>query len=273
MISVLIVNFNGGQVIERCLDSLGLAVAQDDEVIVVDNASTDGSRERIKNLELGIKNFTFLENNENVGFGKANNLAFEKSRGDLILLLNPDTEITKDAIDELVSFASSHQDAGIVVPQLTNADGSVQASCYHLPTIGAAIKEFILGRKDAYSKYVPNVTDPVVVEAAVGAAMLIPRSIIEKLGKLFDEKYFIFYEDIDLCRRTNQMGKHIYYLPNVSVLHHHGFSTGQTGEWAYKQNQKSAKLYFGPTYYGLLTIVLKYGQKWQKLLKILFNDK
>lgn len=268
-VSVIIVSFNTAQLLRECLLSLKNANTQKDlEIIVVDNASNDSTVEMVKTE---FPNVTIIANTENVGFGKANNQGLEKATGEFIFLLNPDATVQNNTIQELVDFSQTHPDVGIVAPQLLNNDGSIQPSCFRLPKVSGAIKEYFFGMKGAYSKYFPNTTKPQPVEAVVAAAMLLPRSVIKKLSVLFDEKFFFYYEDIDLCRRIQKLGLKIFYLQHAKVVHHHGAATSKTGSWAYEQNQKSAKIYFGPTQYFLITQILKYGQKWQKLVQLLFE--
>ncbi len=267
-ISVLIVNYNTKDLITLCIDSLLDVKAQDFslEIIVVDNASTDGSTDALKKLQAESK-IQFIENEKNVGFGKANNQAFERAGGDYIFLLNPDARLTEDVLQNLLSFYKSTQDCGIAAPQLLFEDGTIQASCYNLPTISRAIQEFFLGKDGSYSKYYPKTANATEVEAVVGAAILLSRNTIEQLGMLFNESFFLYYEDIDLCRRMKRIGKKIYYIPGARVIHAHGASASKAGDWAYKQNKKSARIYFGTFQYYLITFILYTGQKWLKLWK------
>ncbi len=265
-ISIIIVSYNTKDLIIDCLRSV---LKQDNrqytvEVIVVDNASEDSS---VQNILEKFPEITVIENNKNLGFAKANNQGLSASSGNYIFLLNPDTVVKDDALTKLWQFAKDHPDIGAVVPRLYFDDGSLQPSAYKMPTIIGAFKEYIFGQIGSYSKYAPNVKGPTIIEAAVGAAMLLPRQVIDQMGKLFDEKFYFYYEDIDLCRRLHKLGKVIYYLPSAEIIHYHGASTQKRGEWAYQQNQASAKLYFGTTRYAIITFILKYGQKWQKLLK------
>lgn len=267
-LSIITVNFNTKDALLQCLASIKRTVSNDVsyEIIVADNGSTDGSVEGVKEQFPDVK---VIENKENVGFGKANNQAYEQSSGAYIFLLNPDTELTDTAVAALLAFLKSQNDCALVAPQLQNEDRSTQASCFRLPTLTGAVLEYFFGVKGAYSKYYPKANDPTEVDAVVGAAMLLPRSVVDQLGIFFDETFFLYYEDIDLCRRIKRLGKKIYYLPQARVIHYHGVAAQKTGSWAYEQNKKSAKIYFGLIDYFLVTLVLRFGQKWQKLITLL----
>lgn len=266
-ISVLIVSYNTKEHLKACIDSV-LAERSEDiaiEVIVVDNASSDGSTTFIKENYPVVQ---LIENSDNLGFGKANNQAYQASTGDYIFLLNPDALAKPGALMALIDAYRILSDCAIAAPKLVNPDGSVQSSCLNLPSIGRAVREYFFGKVGLYTKFEPNSSEPIAVEAVAAAALLINRDVITKLGALFDEKFFHYYEDLDLCRRIKHIGLKVYYVPTAVVIHHHGAAAAKTGNWAYEQNQRSAKMYFGSFRYALITFILKYGQKWQKLLKL-----
>lgn len=262
--SVLIVSYNTKDLLKKCLASLHSQFSDSPqfEVIVVDNASSDDT---VGMLHEAFPWVTVIANQENCGFGKANNQAYAQATGEYIFLLNPDTTVEGGAIKILVDFLTAHPKAGLVAPRLLFPDGTIQPSCFALPTLLGAFAQYFLNKKDAYDKYYPLSNEPKLVEAVVGAAMLLNRPTIQKLGKLFDEKFYFYYEDIDLCRRIGEMGLQIFYLPQAKVFHYHGAATSQRGSWSYEQNQRSAKIYFGALQYFLVTQILKYGQKWQKV--------
>lgn len=268
-LSIIIVNFNTKELLKKCLESIFRVKEHESgrvemEIIVVDNGSTDGSVEAI---EARYKDIKILRNEENLGFAKANNQGIKISKGDYILLLNSDTEVRSGALDKLVQFAEKHPDAGVAGARLLNPDGSIQPSVYHFPTIWRAIAEYWLGKRGVYEKYALTGaltgTDPVSVEAVTGAAMLIPRKTIEKVG-LLDERYFLYFEDLDFCRRARETGLKIYYLPSAEVIHHHGKSAALVGSQAYKWLCQSSKIYNGKLKYSLLYFIIWIGQKWQR---------
>lgn len=263
-LSIVIVNYNTKDLLLQCLTSIvkttGDLKNPPSEIIVVDNASTDSSLAAISNFQLII-------NKENRGFAKAVNQGIRLSRGDFIFVLNPDTVVKKDAIRNLLEFAKTTQDAGTVGPKLLNPDRTIQASVYNEPTILGAIQKYFLGKDDAYGKYAPSTKKPVKVEAVVGGAMLIPKSTIERIG-LFDEKYFMYFEDLDYCRRAKGAGLLVYYLPDAQVIHEHGAAGRKIPHQTRKWLEESARLYHGTVKYLLLTVVLWLGQKWQKVLRL-----
>jgi len=290
-LSIIVVNYNTKELLKKCVDSLinGLKDSKINgltEVIVVDNASTDGSVETIKRLtDSKINGLTIrlIENKENLGFAKAVNQALRQvytepldfardklrrsAQGKVILLLNSDTVVKKDALSELLKFEEKIGPA-IVGARLLNADGSIQASVFHLPTVKRAIEEFWFNKKDAFSKYIPGGNGPVEVEAVVGGAMLISRSVIEKVG-VFDERYFMYFEDLDYCRRAKKAGFKVYYLPAAEIIHEHGAS-GKTlvkKENQWKRLLPSSKRYHGFFKHFSISLILWSGQKLKKVLK------
>lgn len=265
-LSIIIVNWNTKDLLHDCLTSINqtkgeLAL----EVIVVDNGSTDGSVQLIKSEFPGVK---LMANKENLGFAKANNQGIRKAGGDYMLLLNSDTELKPKALSNLVNFAFKEKKAAVVGARLVNPDGSIQPSSRNLPTIGRAIREYWLGQKGAYEGYVPSGNKATEVEVVVGAAMLIPKKVINKIG-LLDERYFFYYEDMDFCWRVRRAGFKVYYLPTAEIIHYHGVSGRGLAD---KENQwrrlvPSSKIYHGLLRHYLLTAVIWLGQKWQNLSK------
>jgi len=262
-LSIIIVSFNTRELLKKCLESIKNA-----EIIVIDNASTDGSVEEIKKLKIKYQkyklNIKYILNNENLGFAKANNQALRLAGGEYCLLLNSDTEVKPGALEKLVEFARQHAEVGIVGARLLNPDGSLQPSVYHFPTIWRAFQEYWLGRKGSYEKYALTASDAVKVEAVTGAAMLISRKTIEKIG-LLDEQYFMYFEDLDYCRRLKRANLKVYYLPEAEVIHHHGAS-GKGSPLTYRYLVKSSKIYNGISKFWALSFIIRSGQKWQRIL-------
>lgn len=255
-LSVIIVSFNTRELLKKCLASIKNA-----EIIVVDNASTDGSVEMVKREFPQVK---LIENRENLGFAKANNQALGLAHGEYRLLLNSDTQVKPQALEHLVAFAKKHPEVGIIGARLLNLDGSVQSSVYHFPSIKGAIDEYWLGKKGSYEKYALTGLDPVSVEAVTGAAMLIPKSTIEKIG-LLNEQYFMYFEDLDYCRRVKRANLKVYYLPDAEVIHYHGAS-GKGSPLTYRYLVKSSKIYNGIPKFWAISFIIRSGQKWQRIL-------
>lgn len=271
-LSVIIVSFNTKELLKRCLESIAKARRREGEkeeveIIVVDNASGDGSAEEIKKIQIKYQkyklNIKYILNNENLGFAKANNQALLQAQGEYCLLLNSDTQVRSGSLEKLIEFAREHPDTGLIGVRLLNLDDSIQPSIYHLPTVWRAFREFWLGQKGAYEKYAVTGTSPVEVEAVTFAAALIPKTTIEKIG-LLDERYFMYFEDLDYCRRVKRAGLTVYYLPTAEVVHCHGAS-GQGLLTTYQHLTESSKIYNGQLKYWLLTFIIWFGQKWRKI--------
>ena len=272
ILSIIIISYNTKELLKECIESIiknsktpklqnskHQALGASYEIIVVDNNSKDGSVKMLNNLKLKIKNLKLkiIVNNDNLGFSKAVNQGIKRSRGRYILLLNSDIKVLPGTIEESISFAQKRKDAGVVAPKLLNKDGKTsQASCYRLPTIRGALKEYWFGKKGSYEKYLPRGGNPVRVEAVIGAAMLIPKTTIDVVG-LFDEKYFMYFEDLDYCRRVSQNGLAVYYLPQTRVIHHHGASGKKTPSKVSCYLVKSSKKFNGFLKYNLIFIIIK----------------
>lgn len=266
-LSIIIVSFNTKELLKNCLESILRARRREGEkarieVIVVDNASNDGSSQMVKKEFPGVK---LVQNKQNLGFAKANNQALRISQGEYCLLLNSDTEVKPGALEKLVEFAKSHPGAGIIGARLLNPDGSPQPSVYHFPTIFGAIKEYWFSQKGTYEKYAVTASDAVRVEALTFAAVLIPKTTIKRIGFL-DELYFMYFEDLDYCRRVKRAGLKVYYLPQAEVIHRHGASGSSSGI-TYQYLVESSKIYNGIVKYWFLFFIIWLGQKWQKILR------
>lgn len=252
-VSVIIPTFNSEQTIIDCLSSVTTQTKNLLEVIVVDNNSQDKTIEVAKEQKGPIK---VISQNKNLGFSKANNIGVAASHGEYLMFLNPDTKVTSGAIDKMLEFYQIHTDAGVVAPKLIDGQGQVQPSVRKLPTIWRAVKEYYFHFKNEYQAYVPETKDDyVVVESVVGAAMLIKKSVYQKVGG-FDNRFFLYYEDLDLCKKILQSGLKIYYLPQVMIKHLEGHSA-KSNPKSLSLMKASAKAYHGTLYYYLLTLILR----------------
>lgn len=275
-LSIIIPSFNTKELLKQCLRS----VTRDQqsatskkpttdhrllvtEIIVVDNGSTDGSAEMMEKLIEKNELIKLIKNNKNLGFAKAVNQGIRKAQGKYLLLLNSDIVVQKDALRAMIDFAETHSLVGAIGGKLFNPDGSIQASVYHFPSVVRAIKEFWLNQEHTYQKYAPQAKGPAAVEAVIGAAMLIPRKIFEKVG-FFDERYFMYFEDLDYCRRVKKAGYKTYYLPTAKFIHRHGASGRAMPDRTHQWLVESSKIYHGKPRYYLLTFIIWLGQKWQR---------
>jgi len=202
----------------------------DGEIIIVDNNSTDGSKEY---LPLKFTNVKFIFNDANLGFAKACNQGFEISSGNYVLFLNPDTILTETCLKDCISFFETHADAGAAGVRMLDEDGNfLKESKRGLPSPAASFyKLFGLtamfpGSKTIAKYYQGHLREDEInpVDVLSGAFMMIKKEVFEKVNG-FDESFFMYGEDIDLCLRITQQGYKNYYLGKVSITHSKGGST------------------------------------------------
>jgi GT2 family glycosyltransferase len=229
-ISIIIINWNGHEVIKECLSSLMRHERINQEIWVVDNASTDDSLQIINTLFPDIK---LITNSENIGFGKANNQAAKKAQGEYLLLLNPDTIVKERTIERLVDYLVRHSSVAAVGPRMLNADSSVQVSAFPKPTLGRELwRLFHLDRLMSFSQYPETCftgKKSKSVDVLLGACILIRADIFKQVG-CFDEDYFVYTEEVDLCERIRSAGWQIDWMPDAEVIHLGGMSTRQVPE-------------------------------------------
>jgi GT2 family glycosyltransferase len=232
-LSIIIVNWNSAAFVRSCLKSIyanthGVSL----EIVVVDNASYDGCDELVKKEFPEVR---FIQNTQNEGFARANNLGFSHSRGRNLLFLNPDTEVVGPALVTMLTFLEATADAGIVGARLLNSDGSVQTSCIQrFPTILNHLldSEWLRQRYPKASLwgmrplFEDNKGAPVGVEVIVGACLMIKRRVFEMVSG-FTPDYFMYGEDADLCYKAKRAGWMVCYLGSASVVHHGEQSSGQ----------------------------------------------
>lgn len=263
-LSIIIVLYRSEESIGPLLDSIQKSPDKlTKEILIIDNAYPDKALQIAKDHPLKPKTFSM---GSNAGLSKAVNFALKYARGKFILLLNPDMRVLGNALGKLHAFAANQIKLGAVAPRLVFPDGKPQASVFRLPTITGAIRHYFFGCHECFNKYLPKaVTQP--VEVAIMAAFLIPRSTINQVGGL-DERFFLYYEDVEFCRRLKKAGLPVIYLPSAKIEHVHGASGRFTSHLA-SPLAKSAEIYYGRAYSFLLNCVLWFGQKWQKLAKLI----
>ncbi|MGQ9675002.1 MAG: glycosyltransferase [Chloroflexota bacterium] len=232
-VSVVVVSFNTLELLRRCLlsvqSSLALTPSLTHEIWVVDNASSDGSAAMVQRDFPGIK---LIANEANRGFAAANNQALSQASGRFAMLLNPDTEVKGKAIATMVRFADEHRRVGIVGCRLVYPDGSFQHSCFRFPTLWMTLLDHFpvnhrlldsrLNGRYPHWQY----DRPFAIDHPLGAAMLVRREVFDQIG-LFDEQFFIYCEEIDLCIRAKRAGWEVYCVPDAEIVHHAAQSTRQ----------------------------------------------
>ncbi len=258
-VSAIIVNWNTRDLLVQCLqsvyDTLG---GLDFEIIVVDNASADGSPELVCERFPQVR---LIKNRENVGFVRANNQAIRVSRGRYVLLLNSDTIALPEALSQMTHFMEYHPDAGAVGPKLINPDGRFQASYADFPTL---LKESLLAFGLARWLYGPYCPSPPprpgerarAVDWVAGACLMVRREVVDSVG-LLDEDYWMYSEETDWCYRIHQAGWNVYYLPEIEIVHLGGASSSQRRPEMVAQLYWSKLRFFSKHRGALQTGVLK----------------
>lgn len=229
-LSIIIVNWNSKKYLRKCLKSIFENTRDVDfEVIVVDNASYDGCRDMIETEFSAVK---FVQNQENCGFSKANNLGYSYSSGKNLLFLNPDTVVISTAIKVMLSSLESIPDAGAIGCRLLHSDFSLQLhSVQRYPTFLNQLLDLhflkvrypkwkLWGTEPLYQRGAP----PQTVEVIPGACLMVRKRVFEEVG-LFTEDYFMYAEDVDLCYKINQTRRKVYFVDGAEVLHHGGGSS------------------------------------------------
>jgi len=266
-ISIIVVSFNTKDLTIQCIKSIVESKPKlSYEMIVVDNGSHDGTVQEIKK---NVPKLIIVENKENLGFAKAVNQGIKIAKGKYVFLLNSDTQVRRGTIEKLIGFAERKSEAGAVVPKLLNPDGSIQGSVFREPTVARVMMQYWFGQKKIVDKYAPSDKGPQEVEFAVMAAFLITPEVLREVG-LLDERYFMFYEDHDYCKRIRKFGLKVFYLPGAEVVHDHGGSGKNLADDAnqWRRLIPSSIIYHGLIKHYLLNFIIWSGQKWQKLLKI-----
>jgi len=269
-LSIIIVSYNSEDYLKNCIESI-IKFPPDlreneYEVIIVDNNSTDGSAAMIEKNYLKYGFIKLFKNDVNKGFSHANNLAIKNSNSRYYLLLNSDTEVYKDSINGLVGFfeklKKENINIGIAGPQIINSDGTIQLSCRRFPSfVNAAFYTLLAGIKpdNRFSRRYKLVdvdrSMPFEVDWVSGSAMMISGGAIKHTG-MFDENYFMYVEDVDLCYRMWRSQYKVYYYPHVKILHHIGGSTENDLMLSQVRMQKSVLYFYIKTYKKSWKIIL-----------------
>lgn len=251
-LTVIVVNFNGGAHLRTCVESAAADLAgRDWDAIVVDNASSDGSADGVE----GMPRVRLVRNAANRGFGAAVNQAAALTAAPRLWLLNPDCRVEPGVFARLEAVVAAHPECAIAAPQLLNADGSIQASARGEPTALTGL----FGRHGILAKLLPGsaqtrrnlraedlsaaAAESAAVDWVMGAAMLIRREAFDLVGG-FDERYFLYWEDADLCHRLRDRGQTTRYVPGARVWHPGGLSAATRPAFATRAFHRSAYLYY-----------------------------
>ncbi len=243
-VSIVIVNWKTEDYLVRCIESIPPNTKEVSwEITAVDNGSQDGTGGRVRQKFPGVD---VIENPQNSGFAAATNQGIRRSSGRYILLLNPDTRLTKGAIQKLCSFMDAHPEAGIAGVQLLNEDGSRQNSISNFPSLITELTNKSLLRRlfpDRYPGKERVYSEPLEVESVIGACMMVRRQAIERVG-LLDEVFFLFLEETEWCYRMKKGGWKIFHVPGIEVFHFQGKSAEKDPRRARVEYHRSRYLYF-----------------------------
>jgi len=261
-ISVIIVSWNVKESLCRCLDSIFTAKYPRLEVIVLDNNSSDGTASEVK--KKFAHKLKLIANRQNLGFPKAVNQGLVAAKGEYFLILNPDTRLPADFFRLCLDFARQNPGFGVMGPRFTDPDGSSQGSVFPEPTLVAAIRKYWLGDDSAYNKYTPEASHPVSVNSVSGGCLFFSRSTMEKIGML-TEKVFMYFEDLDFCRRIRRAGLPVIFHPGITIIHEHGQSTAKSPD-TQKYIRDAGLWYHGPFKYYLITAVIRSRQIIDKII-------
>lgn len=248
-LSVIILNYNVRYFLELCLLSVESALHNiDSEIIVVDNNSSDGSCEMIKSRFPNIK---LIQNNQNAGFPKGNNIGVAEAKGDYVCILNPDTVVAEDTFEKVLAFAKKQNNLGIIGVKLIDGTGNfLPESKRGIPTPWVAFTRILglyklFSKSPFFNKYYAqhlNENETGEVEILVGAFMFLEKELYQEVGG-FDEDCFMYSDDIDLSYMVLQKGKYNFYFHETAVIHYKGESTVKDGTYM-KRFQEAMEFFF-----------------------------
>lgn len=229
-LSIIVVNWNGKDLLTKCLQCVDSTVKKISyETFVVDNASTDGSKDMVRR---DFPNVKLIANTDNVGFAKANNQAMKVASGRYVLLLNSDAFVKENTLDSMVAFMDTHPEASMSSCKLVYADDSLQRSCARFPTLATEFfiamgLDKLFSKSKIFGQYLMtdwDYNDTRPVDVIMGAFMLVRKDAIDKIG-MMDESFFMYSEEVDWCYRFKQAGAKVYFHPDVECVHLWGGSS------------------------------------------------
>ncbi|MCB7129147.1 MAG: glycosyltransferase family 2 protein [Candidatus Brocadiales bacterium] len=228
-LSVVIVNWNTKDLLRECLRSLYRTVKDlSFDVYVVDNGSSDGSVEMVEKEFPGA---TLIRNRENRGFAPANNQALREIHTAYVFLLNTDTVLLNGTVGGMVSFLKKHPDVAIVAPQFLNRDGSKQNTFDNFPSLTTELMNKSMLRflfPGSYPSKHVDYKEPLEVESVLCAGVVLRQDVFRQVG-FFDEDYFVYLDDSDICFRLKRAGYRCFYLPQLEMYHFGGGGTKAKG--------------------------------------------
>ena len=233
-LSCIIVNYKNSEPLKDCLASLYQTAQRIDfETIIIDNSENDLGLQPLKEL---YPKAQFVSNSSNVGFAKANNQAAKIAQGEVLIFLNPDTILSDQAIDSMYRYYCSHKETGVLGPKVVDPEGSLQYSCRRYPTLWTGLfnRYSILSRLFPENRFTSQYlmrdfdhNEIRQVDWLSGCCLMVSKSTFEN-SHGFDVNYFLFNEDVDLCRTIKQAGKEVIYFPEATIIHQVSTSNSKT---------------------------------------------
>ncbi|UPA23150.1 glycosyltransferase family 2 protein [Candidatus Peribacteria bacterium] len=221
LITAIVLNYKTPKNTVACVRALkNQTIADKVEILVIDNHSDDDSIGIIRNRLSDMPGVRILESAENIGYGNGNAIGLKQATSPYVLIINPDNELQPDALEIMFKEMEAHPDIGIVAPKLVHEDGTIRDSARAFPTLSdTVIKRTFLARHfhNRMDRYLQRKNDPNTardVDWVVGACMLIRHDLLAQIGG-FDPRFFLFFEDMDLCRRCWNAGFRVHYLPKA----------------------------------------------------------
>lgn len=267
-LSICIVNWNTKDYLQKCLNSI-YENAKDInfEIIIVDNASTDDS---VKMVKREFPEVILIENKENLGFNAANNQGIKKSRGRYILLLNPDTIVLSNALNEMVQFMDGNENAGVLGCKILNPDKTVHFYFRKDPTLKKEIIKLLLPERFTLEEMRTKPQDYETVhevDILSGCCIMVRKEVFNKIGVL-DEKFFMYCDDVDLCYRVRKNNWKIFYIPSAQIIHYGKQSTNQCKTEMVIESYKSTYKLLEKIYGRLTAYLFKFSAVVISILKI-----
>lgn len=259
-VSIIILNYKSRGLVKQCVKTIGLCAPQlSYEIIVVDNDSGDGVGAMLAER---FPEVTFIQSPANIGYAAGNNLGINVAKGRYICIMNPDITVRPGAIEEMVAYMDRHNDVGILGPKLVHPDGSIDVSCYRFPSYAIPVyRRTPLGKlpagRRAVSHYLMEDYDRAEtrdVDWLLGAVLLVRRDALAKVG-LLDERFFLYFEDTDWCRRFWQAGYRVVYHTGAMMVHYHERLSAQ-GSWFVSPFRRSTRIH--------IASAVKYFAKWRE---------
>jgi hypothetical protein len=257
-LTIAIVSYNAKEELTACLESVfGSTRLESFEVIVVDNASTDGTVEMLADRFPRVR---VIASPENLGFGRGSNLCWHEAKSSLVLFLNSDTVVSDRALDRLVDLARERPEAGAIGPRLLYPEGEIQMSFGAMPRIASELLQklwnagYARGRGPLRNAVRNRYSRERTVDWVSAACLLTRRDILETVSG-FDENFFLYSEDIDLCARIRATGARILFTPEVEIVHLLGRSVSKDRDRVVYESHRS-RLYFYEKHHRRLEVLL-----------------